>query len=57
MSDTAERTMFTCMDRCDRCGAQAHMRALLTASELLFCAHHGREHHARLSNVAVIEVE
>jgi hypothetical protein len=45
-------------DRCDRCGAEAHMRAvLLSGLELLFCAHHGREHHAKLTQVAVIEVD
>ncbi len=32
-------------DRCDRCGAQAYVRALLPdGGELLFCAHHGRKH-------------
>jgi hypothetical protein len=32
-------------DRCDRCGAQAYIRARLTGGgELLFCAHHGRQH-------------
>ncbi len=40
-------------DRCDRCGAQAFVRAVLTAGELLFCAHHGREYAVRLSQVAV----
>ena len=30
-------------DRCDRCGAQAYVRAVLAGGgELLFCAHHGR---------------
>ena len=40
-------------DRCDRCGAQAFYRAVLTNGELLFCAHHGREHAPRLAEVAV----
>jgi hypothetical protein len=32
-------------DRCDRCGAQAYVRALLPdGGELMFCAHHGRKH-------------
>jgi len=32
-------------DRCDRCGAQAYIRArLVNGGELLFCAHHGRQH-------------
>ncbi|NLT53452.1 MAG: hypothetical protein GXX79_02550 [Actinomycetales bacterium] len=36
-------------DRCDRCGARAYVRALLPGGgELLFCAHHGREHEAAL---------
>ena len=39
---------FTCFDRCDRCGAQAHMRATSAALELLLCGHHGREAHRGL---------
>jgi hypothetical protein len=36
---------LTAAERCDRCGAQAYVRATLHAGgELLFCAHHGREH-------------
>ncbi len=36
---------LTAADRCDRCGAQAYIRArLVTGGELYFCAHHGREH-------------
>jgi hypothetical protein len=36
-------------DRCDRCGAQAFVRARLAGgSELLFCGHHGRDAMARL---------
>ena len=31
-------------DRCDRCGAQAYFLTVINGSELLFCAHHGREH-------------
>lgn len=44
---------LTHADRCDRCGAQAFFRAVLANGELLFCAHHGREHSARLAEVAV----
>jgi hypothetical protein len=41
-------------DLCDRCGAQAYVRVLLPNSgELLFCAHHGREHAKALAKVAV----
>lgn len=40
-------------DRCDRCGAQAYVRVVLSSGgELLFCAHHGREHTPRLRDVA-----
>ena len=41
-------------DRCDRCGAQAYLRVeLQTGGELLFCAHHAREHGDKLREVAV----
>ncbi|WP_455907934.1 DUF7455 domain-containing protein [Streptomyces cinereoruber] len=34
---------MTAQDRCDRCGAQANIRAHFSHNrELLFCAHHGR---------------
>ena len=40
--------------RCDRCGAQAYVRVLLrTRQDLLFCAHHYRQHAPALANVAV----
>ena len=47
------RRALTAADRCDRCGAQAYVRVSLTSGgELLFCAHHGREHAPRLREVA-----
>ena len=46
---------LTTADRCDRCGAQAYVRARLHAGgELLFCAHHGREHVPALVDKADI---
>lgn len=45
---------FTAMDRCDRCGAQAYVWALLpNGLELLFCAHHNRQHSSALTKIAV----
>jgi hypothetical protein len=45
---------LTAEDRCDRCGAQAYLRVeLQTGGELLFCAHHAREHGAALKEIAV----
>ncbi len=45
---------LTASDRCDRCGAQAYLRVELPGgNELLFCAHHGREHGDRLREVAL----
>jgi hypothetical protein len=45
---------FTAMDRCDRCGAQAYVWALLpNGLELLFCAHHNRQHAPALTKIAV----
>ncbi len=40
-------------DRCDRCGAQAYLRVeLQSGGELLFCAHHAREHGEKLRQIA-----
>ena len=45
---------LTAEDRCDRCGAQAYLRVeLQTGGELLFCAHHAREHGEALKEIAV----
>jgi hypothetical protein len=45
---------LTALDLCDRCGAQAFVRVLLPGTgELLFCAHHGRQHADALAKVAV----
>ena len=39
-------------DRCDSCGAQAYVRAVIADSELLFCAHHARKHEEKLKEIA-----
>lgn len=39
---------ITPFDRCDRCGAQAWMRAFKEDSELFFCGHHGNKHFVSL---------
>ena len=45
-------------DRCDRCGAQAYLRVeLQSGGELLFCAHHAREHGDKLKEIAVTLVD
>ncbi|MGE9808050.1 MULTISPECIES: DUF7455 domain-containing protein [unclassified Janibacter] len=55
---TALATPLTAADRCDRCGAQAYVRARLNSGgELFFCAHHGREHLPKLRDVAEITDE
>ncbi len=46
-------TPLTAHDRCDRCGAQAYVRATLPGgTELLFCAHHAREHAPKFTALA-----
>lgn len=53
MTTTLVKDSLTAMDRCDRCGAQAYVRVVLsTGGELLFCAHHGRAHDAKLREIA-----
>jgi len=49
MNATITRELTT-LDRCDRCGAQAYVRATLASSggRLLFCAHHARDVEATL---------
>jgi len=43
---------ITAAHRCDRCGAQAYVRARLgDGLELHFCAHHGREHLDKLRDL------
>lgn len=44
---------FTAEDRCDRCGAQAKLRAVMPAGELLFCGHHARQYADKLRETAV----
>lgn len=54
MTTTTAAPPLSPADRCDRCGARASIRAVLPGGgDLLFCAHHGREHAARLRAVAV----
>ncbi|WP_218851385.1 DUF7455 domain-containing protein [Nocardioides panaciterrulae] len=49
----APTAALTAADRCDRCGAQAYLRVELQAGgELLFCAHHAREHGDKLREIA-----
>lgn len=52
---TTERTTpLTLSDRCDRCGAQAFIRAVFLSGDLLFCGHHGRELLVPLAREAVL---
>jgi hypothetical protein len=51
---TAQLTSLSAVDRCDRCGAQAYVRVELAGgAELLFCAHHARQHEDKLRQVAI----
>jgi hypothetical protein len=52
-SPTLTRPELTAADRCDRCGAGAQVRAILsTGGELLFCGHHAREYEPKLKEMA-----
>ena len=48
----ATTTSLSAADRCDRCGAQAYVRVVLSRGDLLFCAHHGRQYELKLREVA-----
>ena len=52
---TAQLVRLSALDRCDRCGAQAFVQVELDAgAELLFCAHHARQHADKLREVALL---
>lgn len=54
MSTTVAAGPLTAADRCDRCGAQAYVRATMESGfDLLLCAHHFRENENRLREIAV----
>ena len=54
----APSSALSAADRCDRCGAQAYLRVeLQSGGELLFCAHHAREHGDKLREVAANVVD
>jgi hypothetical protein len=40
---------LTKADRCDRCGAEGHVRLVKDGLDLVFCAHHYRTHDIALS--------
>ena len=48
-----DSTPLNALDRCDRCGAQAFVRAVMANGfELLFCGHHAKKYQEGLANVA-----
>ena len=54
MTTTIAEGRLTAADRCDRCGAQAYIRATMESGfDLLLCAHHFHENEVRLREVAV----
>ncbi|GAA5156706.1 hypothetical protein GCM10023340_45280 [Nocardioides marinquilinus] len=58
MTTATAPSTLTAEDRCDRCGAQAYLRVeLLSGGDLLFCAHHAREHGEKLREVATTVVD
>jgi hypothetical protein len=53
VSTTYAAGQLTVADRCDRCGAQAYVRATMESGfDLLLCVHHFRENETRLRQVA-----
>jgi hypothetical protein len=49
-----EGAALSASDRCDRCGAQAYVRVTMASGfDLLFCAHHSKEHADKLKQVAL----
>jgi hypothetical protein len=57
VTDTAPTTSLTAADRCDRCGAQARVRVVLSTGDLLFCAHHAKAYEDKLRATALEYVD
>lgn len=54
VTTTIAASPLTATDRCDRCGAQAYVRATMESGfDLLLCGHHWRENESRLREIAV----
>jgi hypothetical protein len=54
VTSTIAANPLTATDRCDRCGAQAYVRATMESGfDLLLCAHHFHENEARLREIAI----
>lgn len=54
MTKTKEKINYTLTssDRCDRCSAQAYVKAIGVNGELLFCGHHFSKVEANISEWA-----
>ncbi len=49
-----DATELRAADRCDRCSAQARVRAIMPGGgDLIFCAHHAKKYDEHLRKVAV----
>jgi hypothetical protein len=58
VTTTIDASPLTATDRCDRCGAQAYIRATMESGfDLLLCAHHFHENEGRLREIASIHDE
>jgi hypothetical protein len=54
LTTAVARPELVAVDRCDSCGAQAYIRAVMPGeAELLFCAHHGRRHEEKLRPLTI----
>ena len=54
MTSTDTHEPMSALDRCDKCGAQALVRATLANGELYFCGHHGREIKSKLVATSLV---
>lgn len=53
MTRTMERTKLTLHDRCDKCGAQAMVRASFVNGDLYFCVHHARQFDVKQASFSI----
>ena len=53
----AAASQLTARDRCDRCGAQAYVKAEVGGGELLFCSHHAGRHEEAIAKIGSFIVD
>lgn len=53
MNAVIARKSLTIFDKCDRCGAQARVRASFISGDLYFCGHHAQKFEVSKNSLGI----